>query len=333
MHVAVEDKEHNCREIDVLKRRVNELEHEKNVLMKQEEMFRLFVENSMDAIWRLDEQLRFIYVSSATKSIIGFQNEEIVGQSLFSILTPASINSVKTGSSKRIPLQAAGLDWGSAIYTVEAIHKDGHHIWVEVTVNPIFDENKHLLGYNGVTRDISQRHKNEEILRQYAFRDPLTNLPNRRQFEDALSNEIVQKKHLDKSFAVMFLDIDGLKKINDHYGHVFGDALLKVVATRLRHSVRNVDFVARLAGDEFIAILPEIGDSEAVAFIAERLIESCRQPIAIGKITVSIGVSVGISFFPTDADTVARLINHADQAMYNVKSAGGNSFLCYCQFN
>ena len=272
---------------------------------------------------------RFIYLSRATEDMLGFHNDEIIGRSLFSILTSKSRDAVKAGYAKRQPLRSEGQSWGSSTYTVEAIHKDGHHIWVEVTVNPIFDTANHLIGYNGVSRDISNRLKKDEVIRHYAFRDPLTNLPNRRQFEAVLERSVEQNRQLDRPFAVMFLDIDGLKKVNDQYGHVFGDSLRLVMAERLRHAVRKKDFVARLAGDEFMAMLPGIGDSNAIGLIANRLIESCRQPVVIGTDRVTIGVSVGICFFPSDADNPTTLMKHADQAMYKAKDAGGSCYFCY----
>lgn len=329
--MKTDDKIRGSSEIDELKKTIEELRQDKEQLQKSEEMYRLFIENSMDAIWLLDDQFRFVYVSSATQNILGFQNDEMVGRHLFNILTPESIDIVKRGYANRQLLQTQNQNWRSSTYTVEAIHKAGHSVWVEVAVNPIFDENNRLLGYNGVTRDISERRRNEEVIRQYAFRDPLTNLPNRRQFEDALERAVIQNKQLARKFAVIFLDIDGLKRVNDQYGHVFGDALLKVVAIRMRRAVRKMDFVARLAGDEFMAILPELGDDSVVGLIVSRMIESCRQPIVIGRKKVRIGVSVGVSFFPTDADDVRTLMNHADQAMYRAKESGGSTYICYGQ--
>ena len=318
-------------EIVKLKECLAELEQKKTQLQKSEELYRLLAENSMDAIWRLDDRLQFTYVSPNTKNIIGFEKDEIIGRSLFSILTPESSDIVQKGYAARSALQAEKQTWGSATYTVEAIHKDGHHVWVEVAVNPIFDADHQLIGYNGVSRDITERRKIEELIRCYAFRDPLTNLPNRRMFEEVLERSVEQNRQSDQPFAVMFLDIDGLKKVNDRYGHAFGDALLQVTAERFCHALRKEDFVARLAGDEFMAILPGIGDDCSVGLIANRLIESCRQPIAIGSETVTIGVSVGVSFFPADADNVVALMNYADHAMYRAKETGGAGYVCYSQ--
>lgn len=318
-------------ELNKLRKTVENLQQAKEELRRSEELYRFLAENSVDAIWKLDDQFRFVYVSPAVKDILGYQTEEMIGRHLFSILTQESIKTVGEGYAKREVLQVAGQRWGSSTYTVEVICKNGQHIWAEVTVNPIFNAENQLVGYNGITRDISERRKNEDIIRQYAFCDPLTNLPNRRSLEEVLGRVIDQHRNSDKAFAVLFLDVDGLKKVNDAYGHTAGDALLQAVANQLCHVMRKQDYIARLAGDEFMAILPGIGDIGAVTQIAARLIESFRQTIIIGANKVRIGVSVGISFFPEDADNCSTLINYADQAMYEAKKNGGNRYVCYRQ--
>lgn len=328
-----QDEEMRSKEIDELRKIVEELRQDKEKLHRTEEMFKLLAENSMDAIWRLDEQLRFVYVSPAVLDILGYQAEEIIGQPLFSILTQESVKIVSQGYGNRKDLQTAGQRWGSSTYTVEAVHKDGHGIWVEVTVNPIFSSDDRLLGYNGITRDISKRRQSEEAIRQYAFHDPLTNLPNRWLFEEVLGSVADQHKRSNQPFAVMFLDVDGLKKINDAYGHTAGDELLKAVADRLCHLLRKQDFIARLAGDEFMIILPEACDAIAAGLVANRLLDSFRQPIVIGPHHVKIGVSIGVSFFLADAADGIALMNCADQAMYRAKKNGGNSFVCYGGMN
>ncbi|WP_094606413.1 hypothetical protein SPSIL_049580 [Sporomusa silvacetica DSM 10669] len=324
-----DDETLESREINELRETVKQLQHIKEKLQRSEERYRFLTEHSVDAIWRLDDQLRFVYVSSAAKNLLGYQPEEIVGRHLFEILVQESIDTVSQGYASRKALQEAGQRWGSSTYTVEVIHKEGHPIWMEVTVNPIFGTGNQLIGYNGITRDISVRRRDEEVIHQYAFRDPLTNLPNRRSFEEELGRVIDQHKDFNKSFAVMFLDVDGLKKVNDAYGHSIGDALLQVVADRVCHVMRKQDFIARLAGDEFVAILPGIGDNSAIDLLATRLVESFYQTILIGAHKVRIGVSIGISFFPEDADSVNTLISYADQAMYEAKKNGGSKYVCY----
>ncbi len=319
------------REIECLKKTVVELQRKQAELALHAEMFRLFAENSLDGFWRLDHQICFVYVSPAVENIFGFSCEEVVGRSLFEFLAPESVEVVKRGYAQRQPLQEQKVGWGSSFYTVEMVHKDGHHVWVEVAVNPIFDSEKRLIGYNGVTRDINERRLREEAIRRYAFYDPLTNLPNRRLFEEVLGRTLEQNGPQRRPLAVLFLDVDGLKKVNDQYGHSFGDLLLQVVAERFRHAVRQEDFVARLAGDEFMVILQDIGGRSEIDYIAERLVDSCRQPIRLGPNQVCVGVSIGVSFFPADADNVPALMSCADQAMYRAKGAGGACYVCYGQ--
>ena len=329
----VEDWEKANREIERLQKTVAELQRKQDELESHAEMFRLLAENSMDGFWRLDEQMRFLYVSPAAQDIFGLPCEEVIGRPLFDFLTPESVETVKQGYAKRQPLQEKNKSWESSVYTVEVFHRDGRRIWVEVAVNPIFDADNHLIGYNGITRDINERRLREEAMRRYAFYDPLTNLPNRRMFEEVLGHSLEQNRPQERPLAVLFLDVDGLKRVNDQYGHGFGDTLLQVAAERFRHAIRQQDFVARLAGDEFMIILQDIGDKNAVALIADRLVESCREPISLAQHQVCVGVSIGISFFPTDADTVTALMSRADQAMYRAKETGGGCYVCYGQEN
>lgn len=323
------DHEETNREIVRLQKTVAELQLKQAELAMHAEMFRLLAENSMDGFWRLDQQFRFVYVSPAAENIFGCSCEEVVGRSLFEFLTPESVEAVKRGYAKRQPLQEQKIGWDSSVYTVEVVHKEGHRLWVEVAVNPIFDNEKRLIGYNGVTRDINERRLREEAIRRYAFYDPLTNLPNRRLFEQVLRRALEQSETQPRQLAVLFLDVDGLKKVNDQYGHGFGDLLLQVVAERFRHAIRQQDFVARLAGDEFLVILQDIGARSEMDDIAERLVDSCQQPIRLGPNPVCVGVSIGVSFFPADADNVPALMSYADQAMYRAKEAGGACYVCY----
>jgi diguanylate cyclase (GGDEF)-like protein/PAS domain S-box-containing protein len=316
-------------EIIELKKKLKELQRAYGELRKSEEMFRFLAENSIDTLWRIDDKFRFTYVSPGIMKIIGYPPEEIMGRHLFSILDQESIRTVSQGYNDSKILRETGRRWGSSTYTVRVIHKDGHYVWAEVTVNPIFGTDNRLIGYNGITRDISERRRNEEVIRQYAFLDPLTNLPNRRSFEEVLESVLDQYGKFNEPVAVIFLDVDGLKKVNDMYGHAAGDALLKTVADQLRQVMRKQDFIARLAGDEFMAILPGVGDCCTAKFIATRIIESFQPTIVIGLNQLRIGVSIGISFYPEDAENVNTLMNCADQAMYRAKEKGGNCCICY----
>lgn len=305
------------------------LQQIKTQLQGNETLYRFLAEQSTDVIWRLDEQLQFTYVSPAVTRVFGYRPEEVTDRSLFSVLTARSGEEIKKQFAQRAALQAEKQQWGSSVYTVEALRKDGSGLWAEVTVNPVFGEENRLLGYIGIMRDISERHRHEELIWQYAFYDELTNLPNRRLFEAVLERAVSRKTQFEEAFAVLFLDVDNFKHVNDAYGHAAGDELLRVVAERLCRTVRKDDFVARLAGDEFVAILSGCGDHAAVQLVVERLLEVCRQPIKIGSHKINVGVSAGISFCPADTEEPDKLLLYADQAMYGAKRAGGGRYVCY----
>ena len=316
-------------EMTKLRRQCKALKQEKAQLQGNETVYRFLAEQSTDVIWRLDAHLQFTYVSPTVTRVFGYRPEEVTGRSLFAVLTEHSGEEVKKRFAQRAALQVERQPWGSSVYTVEALRKDGSGLWAEVTVNPIFGEENCLLGYIGIMRDISERHKHEELIWQYAFYDQLTNLPNRRLFEAVLERAVSQKTQFDEAFAVLFLDVDNFKQVNDAYGHAAGDELLRVVAERLCRTVRKEDFVARLAGDEFVAILSGCGDHGSVQLVVERLLEVCRQPIKIGSHKINVGMSAGISFCPADTEEPEKLLLYADQAMYGAKRAGGGRYVCY----
>lgn len=319
------------RELMALQEKCAALQKEKEELQRKAALYRFLAEKSTDIIWQLNDCFQFTYVSPAVHNIFGYRVEEIIGRSLFDVLTLQSGEDVRKSFAKRIALRDKRQTWEDSVYTVEAIRKNGACLWAEVSVSPIFDTDNQLKGYTGIMRDISERRRQEETICRYAFYDPLTGLPNRRLFDAVMERAVSRKTQFDDSFAVLFFDVDGLKKVNDVYGHTAGDALLQTIAQRLRGSVRKEDFVARLAGDEFTALLFGCANGSSVSFIVDRVIANCHLPIAIQGNQVCVGISVGISFCPTDAINVVDLLSYADQAMYKAKKSGGGRYFCYGQ--
>jgi diguanylate cyclase (GGDEF)-like protein len=174
--------------------------------------------------------------------------------------------------------------------------------------------------------DLSERKKYEDQLYTQAHHDNLTGLPNRKLAFDkldlALAKAVIEKNHV----ALLYIDVDRFKNINDSLGHVAGDQLLIELASRLSHCVRSNDTVARLAGDEFAIILPEQESSEGAKIVAEKIIEACLPLVSVGERKVPISVSIGITLFPDDAIDIEQLIRSADTAMYQSKAAGRNQF-------
>lgn len=169
----------------------------------------------------------------------------------------------------------------------------------------------------------------DEITRLMAYQDFLTGLPNRRRFEDQLKHWVDRSKTASNTLAVIFLDLDHFKEVNDRMGHAAGDQLLVEIARRFQKAIRSTDFIARLGGDEFMMILPQVNDLKTLLPIISAVFEACDHPVTIATQNIQIGVSVGISFFPRDGCESNTLMQKADQALYRSKERCGNTFTCY----
>lgn len=185
--------------------------------------------------------------------------------------------------------------------------------------------------YAGIVSDITELYETRERLSALAYYDTLTGLPNRALFRDRLAQAVAQARRENRPLALLFTDLDNFKGINDSLGHAAGDELLKEVANRLKGCVRETDTVARLGGDEFALLLPGIGQAEDVARIANGVIDSIAQPFGVQGYDVVSGGSVGITFFPQDADSPEQLLQNADVAMYRAKEQGKGAFQFYTQ--
>ena len=189
--------------------------------------------------------------------------------------------------------------------------------------------NRKFFGTYGVARDITDRKRAEELISYQAYHDILTDLPNRILFKDRLGLAVIQARRNRAELAVMFVDLDRFKLVNDTLGHVKGDELLQHVSGRLKNCLRRGDTLARIGGDEFTAVLPELRDRQDAEIIAEKFLESLRQPFFLDGKEVYISASIGIAVYPSDGDSIDELLRHADIAMYYVKSQGKNAHAFY----
>jgi diguanylate cyclase (GGDEF)-like protein/PAS domain S-box-containing protein len=213
-------------------------------------------------------------------------------------------------------------------------HRDGHLYTVNQNVSPLYDLSGRLSHFLAVQQDVSEKKRLEQEIHFMAYHDALTGLPNRILFHDRVQQAIVQARRSRKPLALMFMDLDGFKAVNDTCGHAKGDELLRQVADRMKASVRSGDTVARLAGDEFTVLLLDVQGAESVAQVAQKLLNSIARPFDLGDgQVVEVTLSIGISLYPKDASEAEALLNGADHAMYQAKNGGKNRYVFLSQID
>ncbi len=219
-------------------------------------------------------------------------------------------------------------------YTMEKryIKKDGDAVWAQLTTSLLRDAMGNPLHFIAQIEDISERIRTREQLHHLAYYDTLTNLPNRRFLLEKLDWALALARRHDRSLAVMFLDLDRFKQVNDDLGHDVGDELLREVAARLSACVRKGDIVSRQGGDEFIIVLTEISHPEDAVLVAEKIVESMSVPIEIGPHRITIGISIGIALHPAGGeDDMGSLMKKADRAMYAAKDSGSTGYRLFSE--
>ncbi len=207
------------------------------------------------------------------------------------------------------------------------IRPDGETRYIHEIGEPMIDDSGQITQSIGTVQDITERKKTEDEIKHLARHDPLTNLPNRHLFFDRLGMAMEAAKRSSLSLAVLFIDLDGFKPINDRYGHQCGDRLLQQVAGRLSENVRASDTVARLGGDEFAIVLGGDAGAETASLIAAKVLAALRDQFSIDLLHLNLSASVGVALYPKHANTPEDLLNCADQAMYQAKKAGKDSYV------
>jgi diguanylate cyclase (GGDEF)-like protein/PAS domain S-box-containing protein len=294
---------------------------ERAVAQRQLELVQAAVDGANDLICVLEMQNQgpplIAYVNDAAERLTGYSTVELMSRG-FAALYGTTLDG---DALERLTASMAR----GAPSTVELLlqHKNGSTHWVETGVRPLAGETGRFVS---VSRDISER-KNAEIeLTFLASHDPLTMLANRVLLVDRLMLELAHARRNGHQVAVLMIDIDGFKTVNDTLGHEFGDGLLREVADRVQSCVREVDTVARLGGDEFVVVLGAVERLDHVEKVADRILQLVRKPVVLPGGTCSISVSIGISTYPTDGDVASALIKRADEALYRVKAEGKDAF-------
>lgn len=312
-------------------------------LNEREAFYRLLTEDTLDVLWRADSNLFITYISPSDERLRGFKANEVVGRHVLELFNEEGAAIVTEAWQKRQQAEQEGKDLGFISFEVPHICKDGSIIWGEVFSKAVRDEHGKLIGFHGITREITKRKQMQDQIRQLAFYDTLTGLPNRRLLSDRLHQALAASTRSGHHGALMFVDLDNFKPLNDQHGHFVGDLLLMEAANRLKSCVREMDTVARFGGDEFVVMLGELATDHAESITHARAVaEKIRMKISdVYQLNITeagdadhvvehhCSASIGVFVFLGHAVSPDDILKCTDVAMYQAKAAGRNTIRFY----
>jgi diguanylate cyclase (GGDEF)-like protein/PAS domain S-box-containing protein len=286
------------------------------------------IENTPMAVVEWDKDFNLIRWSQRAEAIFGWKAEEILGSSLrqWKLVFDADVSKVDAVIQGMLIGERS-----STTSTHRNNRKDGSVIWCEWHNSVLRDENGEILSILSFAQDVSDRVDAQEKLEAMATHDALTELPNRVLLHSQLAETLDRARHRQSQVAVLFIDLDRFKNVNDSLGHRIGDELLRMIGRRLGLALRKGDFLARLGGDEFTVLLEDLNDAEGAAQVATKLLDVIQQPYWVHGHAVHVSASIGLSIFPDDGDDPDTLLKNADVAMYRAKDAGKNVYQFFAQ--
>lgn len=291
---------------------------EENRLERSEIQYKSLFENNLDMVILLDLEGNILSINDMGLRTFGYCKEEILHQMACNVVSPEYIEAAKhlfeqvlQGESKRIQLQA--------------IHKEGHFIDLDLTVLPI-SVKAEVEGVFCIAKDVTEQKEHVKTIEKLAYQDHLTGLPNRRRLLEVMALHLDEAKNNSLMMGILYIDLDRLKFVNDNLGHVYGDELIVEAGKRILNSIRTEDTLARVGGDEFVVITPNIPTLKITTTIAKRIMSSFKPGFTINHILFRTTASIGISAYPTHGTEINELVSKADKAMYYVKTRGKNYF-------
>lgn len=305
-------------------------------LLKSENLHRYIVNKSPDIVYMLNREGYFTFVNERMEKTLGYTKKDILGKHYSSIvheddlvMAEYTFNERRTGkrASVNVELRLKCKDENS-----NAKYFDNRLLPITINSFGVYkstDNDEQFVGTYGIARDISEKKESEKIIHFQAYHDTLTRLPNRTLLNDRLVQAISHAKRNNEKLSVMFLDLDRFKNINDTLGHMVGDKLLQSVADRLKKCLRECDTLARIGGDEFTILLPEIHSKSDSEFIAQKIIDTLKHPFNLDNQEIFISTSIGIANYPADGESKESLLKHADIAMYSIKNKGKDGYQFY----
>ncbi len=304
-------------------------------LKSSEELHRFIVNNSPDLVYMLDRNGCFTFLNDRVESLLGYSKDELLGKHYTELIDDDHLEMARNIFNERRAGNRAVVN--AELRLKSRLGRRGPRlfhaqtVWMELTAMGVYSDPKERTrdnfgGTYGTARDISERKEAEEVINFQAYHDLLTHLPNRALLKDRLSLAITQARRNKNKLAVMFLDLDRFKLVNDTLGHSMGDRLLKAVANRLQSCLRRGDTLSRFGGDEFTLLLPEVRTRDDVVVIASKILDRLSGPFVIDGHELFVGASIGIAMYPEAGDSEEALIQNADIAMYHVKGRGKNGY-------
>ena len=283
------------------------------------ETYRQIFENAVEGLYQSLPEGRFLRVNQAMAGLLGYDSPEDLVESITDISSQLYVD-----TSKRTELFDLVSTKGAASgFEVELKRKDGRHIWVSLSVRAVRDASGEIIRIEGLANDITDRKLSELELQRKATIDELTGLPNRFLFQHTFGKMTAQAKRSRTGVAVLYIDLDHFKKVNDNHGHLVGDMVLREVAQRIGFRLRDTDGAARWGGDEFTVLLWNVSTDGDAAKIARDITTSLSEPYSISGVRIDyLGASIGVSIFPRDGQDLDTLLHKADEAMYRAKHTG-----------
>jgi diguanylate cyclase (GGDEF)-like protein/PAS domain S-box-containing protein len=305
-------------------RDVTEQRKAREMLAEREKRFRDVLEASGEYVWETDTAWRYTFLSERVETVLGYLRHEMIGRTPREFMPLGEAQAMDEWFGKRA---ADGLGFRDLVH--RSLTKSGRVVWQSVTCVPVFDSAGVLSGYRGTGADITARTQAEDRIRFLATRDVLTGLPNRVLLSDRASQAILAAARARGSLAVLFLDLDRFKLVNDSLGHAAGDALLRAVAERLGATLQPDDTLARIGGDEFVLLWNGLKSSQDAATLAQRALAILARPFTVEGRTLNVTASIGISVYPGDGRDFSELLQNAGAAANHAKETGRDRFLFF----
>lgn len=290
-------------------------------ILNIEQTQRQILENINDGYYEVNLRGDLTFFNRSFCEMIGYSEFELLGMNYKTYTSEETANLLFQMYSHVYKTRES-----SEMVEFQYIKKSGEILDAEVSINLIYDDSNEPIGFCGIVRDITERKRTQELVNFYAFHDPLTELPNRRYFENELEKAIASSIQQKTMLAVLFIDLDGFKQVNDTLGHSAGDKLLQLLAKRLNEHRNEKTTISRLGGDEFTILISDLNNLQEAYSETKSILELFQEHYTISGMNFKITASIGVSLFPQEGETPEELMIKADYAMYQAKQNGKNNF-------